>query len=257
MKQGIRIICLLAGLAVARPVVSQTIINAERLKNYHDSTVFSVFMAYNGTRGNVLTDRLDLEPSLLLVRPKHNVKLFGGYSLLSRSGDRILNSGFLHLRHNYKIDHRLKSFAFYQIQYNEILLLNRRTVAGSGLRFSFLRSDSTMFDLGAGIMREHEFLDASTLLPGETAVTRYWRLSMVSSFLRIVNDQLKFNNVLYFQPYLGDPGDFRLLNELSASYRLTEKISVVVQNTIRYDSRPPSPLVKTDIRLNVGLSLEI
>ena len=103
---------------------SQTIINAERLINGADSTIYSVSITYAGNRGNSNTDQLDISPAIVLLRKNNDYKLFGGYNLLSQAEKNILRGGFIHLRHNYSITDRIKTFEFYQLQFNDVLLLS-------------------------------------------------------------------------------------------------------------------------------------
>jgi len=121
---------LLVSCFFSMSVYAQTIINAEKLNSVNDSLAFSVQVGYSGTRGNAITDQIDLAPSFLLVNKLNDFKLFGGYSVLSSDETSLLNSGFAHIRHNFKISNRLKTFEFYQIQFNEVLLLSKRVVFG-------------------------------------------------------------------------------------------------------------------------------
>ena len=122
--------CVIIFLLLDNLGYSQTIINAERLIDDADSTIYAISLSYTGTRGNSNTDQLDISPAFILLRKKNEFKIFGGYSLLSESGNRILNSGFMHIRHNHKLTRRIKTFEFYQLQFNDALLLTKREVFG-------------------------------------------------------------------------------------------------------------------------------
>ncbi len=243
-------------LFIANSVSSQTIINAERFAGGTDSTIFALNFSYNGTRGNSNTDQFNIAPYVTLIRKKNDYMLFGGYSLLSRSNDRILNAGFIHLRHNYKITERFKSFEFYQLQFNEILLLTKREVFGAGLRYSFLIRDSLNFDLGVGIMRELEILNRKTLQPDELSETTYYRATCVSTLNWVAAKTIMINNVMYYQPYLKDFSDYRLLNDLKLIFTVSQHFKLITSVTARYDSKPPAILKNLDTAVNLGFELK-
>jgi len=245
---------LLVGVLFSSGVYSQTIINAEKLNSATDSLAFSLQLSYSGNRGNAVTDKFKLAPSFLIVGKKNDFKLFGGYSVLATGDKSYLKNGFAHIRHNYKITTRLKTFAFYQIQFNEVLLLHKREVIGTGLRYALVKKDSLNFDMGIGGMHESEFLDDETLLADEITNTFVIRAAVVSSFQWIMNEHVQFNNVLYYQPYLRNFEDFRILNDFSLTARINAGFSISMAFTIRYDSKPPSALTNFDSKMNVGLS---
>lgn len=241
---------------VANTVSSQTIINAERLTSEEDSTIYSLAFSYSGSRGNAVTDRLAISPSFILTKEQNEFKVFGGYSFLSQSNTTILHSGFVHLRHNYKFSKRLKSFSFYQRQFNEVLLLNRREVFGAGLRYRFLAKDSLNLDIGMSVIRETEILNKATLLPGEISETTYYRASCVSSFNWKLGKNLRIHNVIYFQPYLKNLSDYRLLNDFNLIFSISKQFELITALTTRYDNMPPGTLKATDNSIDFGFNLK-
>jgi putative salt-induced outer membrane protein YdiY len=232
---------------------SQTIINAEKLSSAKDSLTFSLELSYSGSRGNSVTDKIEFEPSFVLVRKKNDFKLFGGYTDLSTGDKSHLNNGFVHIRHNYKLMTRLKTFAFYQIQFNEVLLLRKREVIGAGLRYALIKKDSIRFNIGLGAMHESEFLFSNSLLLNEVINTFIFRGAVVSGFEWIINKSFKLNNVIYYQPYLMSFEDFRLLNEFSFTAKINHHFNVSASLTFRYDSRPPSALTNFDSVMDLGI----
>jgi hypothetical protein len=243
-------------LLISNIGLSQTIINAERLMGGKDSTIFSLAFSYNGTGGNAITNRVDIAPAIVLVREKSNLMLFGGYSLLSQSNDKILNTGFGHIRHTLRINKRFGTFEFYQRQFNEVLLLTRREVIGAGLTYKIVNSDSLKLDLNAGVMREVEILKEASLLPDELSETKYLRLSIVNSFSWYIGKLIRINNVIYYQPYIGDFADFRLLDDFNLIVALDNHIEFISSFTFRYDSQPPSALKSTDNSIAFGINLK-
>lgn len=235
---------------------AQTIINVERLSEGIDSTVFSVALSYEGTKGNANTDELDISLNTVFIRKRNEFKLFGGESLLAESGTEILNTAYAHARHNFEITERLKTFEFYQIQFNEVIHLNRREVAGAGLRYEFVQQDSIDFHVGAGAMREVELLDEAKLDSNEVALTRFYRANVFMAFHWKIGDIVTLINIAYYQPRFADMADFRFVNDFNLILKVTKHIEVVNEVALRYDSKPPSTLGNLDLGMNVGLNLK-
>jgi len=57
----------------------QAIINTERLIDGVGSTIYALSLSYNGTKGNVNTDQLNILPTFILLKKKNEYKIFGGY----------------------------------------------------------------------------------------------------------------------------------------------------------------------------------
>lgn len=235
---------------------SQTIINAEQLSDGKDSSIYALSFSYNGTRGNSTTDQLNVSPTILLLKEKNEFKLFGGYGLLSQSKNKILNGGFFHVRHNYKITNRIKTFEFYQLQFDEVILLTKREVFGAGLRFSLAEKDSLKSSLSIGLMRELEVLNKTTLLPNENSETTYYRATSVFSFKLIFGKTIKFDNIVYYQPHLKEFADYRILNDFALTVSISKHFNLITSITTRFDSQPPASLEKLDNLINFGFNLK-
>lgn len=235
---------------------SQTIINAERLIDGVDSTIYAISLSYNGTKGNSNTDQLAVSPSIILLRKKNEYKLFGGYNLLSESSKTILKGGYIHFRHNYKISERVKTFEFYQLQFNDVLLLTKREVFGAGFRFNLINKDSLKSNFNIGLMRELEILNKSALGLNEISETKYFRATTLFSIKWIFGKLVKIDNVIYYQPYLKDFYDYRILNDFRLTSSITNHFELVTSLTTRYDSKPPGSLEKLDNVISFGLNVK-
>lgn len=248
---------LLILLFAASGLYSQTIINAERVDNDKDSSVFALALNYSGTRGNANTNQLGVAPVVILKKKKNEFKVFGGYNILSSGQSNILNSGYAHARHNYALSKTLKTLVFYQVQFNEVLQLNKREVFGSGLKLVVLGQDSIHLATTFGVMHEFELLDVNRLQTGETAKTNFFRGSFIGSFTWKVNKYLQVTDVLYYQPWLGGLNDYRALNDFNLSIKLAKAFSLLVTSSFRFDSKPPSSLGNYDWNFRIGLNVKL
>lgn len=235
----------------------QTIINAERLGNKVDSTVLALSFSYNGTRGNSKTDQLDFSPAIVVIKKRNEYKAFGGYGLLSQTDNIILNTGYIHIRHNFKISNAIRTFEFYQLQFNNVLLLDKRELIGAGLRFVIFDQDSLGISFNAGAMRELELLNETSLPANEILETIYYRATLTNSIRYQFNKILRLDNVVYYQPYLGDLSDYRLLNDLNLSFTINDYFKLIASLSTRYDSRPPSTLKTLDNIISFGINLKL
>jgi len=247
---------LLLLIVLSNCVKSQTIINAESLTGSKDSTILAASISYTGNRGNLKTNQIDISPSFLMLRPHNEFKVFGSYNMLSQSGNKLLNSAYIHLRHNYRITNKIKTFEFYQIQFNEILILQKRELYGVGFRFDFIEKDSLKTRFSFGIMREKEELDPTKLQLNEIVNSDYFRLNNILSFKYIFSKNFTVDNVFYYQPYFKDFSDYRILNDIRFSSKISEHLALIITLNIRYDSAPPIILEKTDYSFNFGLNIK-
>jgi len=234
----------------------QTIINAEKNFEPGDTAFFSLSGEYEGNRGNSVVDQLDASLATGYRFTKHTFKLMGGYSTLMEDNEKILNGGHVQVRHNLSfLKKRMKSFLFYQLQFNDILLLTKRELVGAGVRGHLLFKGDDFLDVGTGVMYELEQLDPFYLLPVETSLTKYYRMSNMVSCRLTVGEKIGVNNVLYYQPWLEDFKDFRMLNDFSISFEVLENLAVDLTLVYRYDSDPPSALENGDMDIGTGLTL--
>ena len=142
---------------------SQTIINAEKYFQSDDTVFFAVSAEYAGNRGNSLVDQIDVSVAAGYRLKSHTFKLMGGYKTLLENYKKILNGGYMQVRHNYSfLNRRMKSFAFYQLQFNDILLLTKRELVGVGVRGHLVAKDDDFIDIGTGALYELEQLNRDT-----------------------------------------------------------------------------------------------
>ena len=232
---------------------TQAIVNAERFNTEKDSLVIAFSLQYSGTRGNVSTDRADIEPSFIYTGKKNDYKFLSSYGILFQGVNKILNNGFLHARHNYKFSNSLNSFVFGQAQFNDVLLLKKRLATGGGIRINAIKKDSLKLAFSLGLMYEDELIGSSNLPITEVLSTQFIRLTSMMSFKWILNKVVQIDNVVYVQPRITDLPDFRILNDISISFLLSKHLEFTVVSSYRFDSKPPSILKKYDANLSCGL----
>ena len=169
---------------------------------------------------------------------------------------------FSQFRYNFFINKKSRFFAFTQVQTNAILLLERRLLGGAGYRRNLIdiKKDTTRryeIDISAGLMQEEELLDRTNLPTDEKYHTNYTR--SILSLVAIIDfkGKLTIVNTTYFQQYIKNFNDFRLLNETNLMVQINKWLSIGVDLEYRYDSEPPSILKDRDFNTNLGLVFNI
>jgi hypothetical protein len=242
---------------VATLAYSQTIINAEKYFQPDDTAFFAVSAEYAGNRGNSIVDQLDVSIATGYRLKSHTFKLMGGYLTLLKNNEKILNGGYMQVRHNFAfLNKSMKTFAFYQLQFNDILLLTKRELVGAGVRGHLVAKGDDFLDAGTGAIYEVEQLYPDALLPGETSLTKYYRLSNVLSFRLSLNERIGITNVFYYQPWFGDFTDFRVLDDFAIDFEVAENLAVSLFLVYRYDSDPPAALKQEDLDVGTALTLK-
>jgi len=237
---------------------AQTIINAEKCFEPTDTTFFTLSVDYEGNRGNSMLDELDAASAYGISFKRNVFKLIGGYSTLIEDKSTILNGGYLQLRHNYSLnDALLRSFIFYQIQFNDVLLLSRRELLGLGLRGHILAKGDDFLDIGTGVMYELEQLDDALLEPSEETTSKLARMTNLLSGHLTLSERINITNVIYYQPDIKRFTDFRILNDFAVSFEIAKKLSVEMILVYRYDNEPPSALKQTDLNMGTGLVINL
>ena len=182
------------------------------------------------------------------------VWLFTASAKFSEENDeRSTNEAFGHLRWTRMRSPRWGYEAFGQMQFNEFLRLDRRSLLGGGFRFRLLRSPQQELFVGTGYMVEVERLDVPEDGPDEPKSTNHRWTNYLSWKRTIGARQVRLGNTVYFQPRLDAPDDFRALNESTLEVNLTEKLSLGLHLRIAHDNRPPVDVEKTDYSLSNSL----
>jgi hypothetical protein len=168
-------------------------------------------------------------------------------------GKEYSNNALLHLRHLQDLEGVVDPELFAQINYDKSNLLLFRSLFGAGLRLSLISDTLANLDYGTSYMYEYEDID----LP-ETAdhpsKTKHHRWSNYLSYSNNVSKNSRISVVIYAQPRLDNFTDVRFLSENHLKVGLTDKLSLSVSFSIRFDSKPPDGVKDTDTNTKVGFT---
>ena len=164
---------------------------------------------------------------------------------------RTVNDFFAHLRWTEMRSPRFGFEGFLQAQTNQFQRLDRRLLAGGGVRFGLLRSADAEVFLGTGYMLEHERLDplsgAGSTRPEETDHHRW--TSYLNLKLELFEERLLISTTTYVQPRFDEFSDLRLLHETDLAIPLTEHLRLGFSISLSHDSEPPEGVKDTDVSL--------
>lgn len=259
MRHHLRIVFFsLALTVIAQLSFSQAIVNTEKISgDEKEKFHLGIELSIKGERGNTNVFELDENFSVGYRVGNNWLRLIGGNRLLSQKDADLINYAFIQIRYNYFFSQRVRTFHFFQLQSNKAILLKSRRLVGSGLRFSIFRSDSFIFDIGAGLMYEEEFLNEEFLLITEPSVTKLVRLTNILVLKYQLNDRLTFVNINYSQPSLKKLSDFRVLDELNFLVKLAKNFEIDLALKWRLDNDPPAFLKKNDLNFQIGLIINM
>ena len=249
---------LLLALAGPAPAAAQAILNVEGLQSRDVEGLHTeINTRLNASSGN--TDLLQVGGTLAVGfrAPRHWIRLFLGLERLKKDDAKLLDNRYVHLRYNYFFGQRFRSFHFYQLQTNQNLLLKRRCLLGSGLRFRALGGDGGNLEIGSGVMYEAEALQRSGLEAGEEGDTRTLRLSNLLVASWDLGQEARLVAVAYHQPDVGRFGDYRFLGEALLTVGITGGLSLDMALDWRHDSRAPRTLETDDVSLKAGITYRL
>ena len=226
-------------------------VNIESMRNEKDDTLSGFVQGgLNFQKSNI--DILEANASVRLdyhIRKYREKILFlGSYGLGQQDGKDFKNEMFTHLRLNaYPVDKKsaLSGEAFYQIQKDDFELLQIRQLFGCGGRIESNKSKPLRLAFGLGMMADHEKIKNVD----HNVVVRS------TNYLSLLHKTEKINTfaVIYLQPRIVKPSDFRILSEITNEIKITKVLSFNFTLSYRYDSDTPDGVIKNELKSNGSL----
>lgn len=141
------------------------------------------------------------------------------YEIIKSQKDDFSNKGMQHFRYNYKLNRFLTLEAFTQAQFNKVLNLNFRGLAGTGLRAKVLGLDNFRIYSGLAYMFEYEEPKQ------DVKAEKNHRISSYVSITFKPGDNFTLVNTTYFQPRIDYFADHRLSNNLDIIFKISKQLS--------------------------------
>lgn len=235
---------------------SAQLVNIETKRIHADSVLFSVqndfsfvLTSNNGDYIYRIIDNMALHVKTRNYR--HNFFFVGNYNLFKSKDREFSNILMFHFRHIYKLMDRLRVESLYQIQEDQLLNINERSLAGLGLRLRLINNEHLHLNVGSTYLYEREKSDEFERVDYFHRNSSYCALSF-----ELPDRGVTISNTLYFQPLFKDFSDYRLLEEFKLSVAITKAISLNSLFVYYIDQVTPSGESQSRINSMMGFGIQ-
>lgn len=173
--------------------------------------------------------------------------LIGNYRLIDSENKNLQNAWFLHGRFNYKFTDLLRLEAFLQGQYNQLLVVEQRNLAGVGLRVKWMDKENFTGYAGNSYMYEIEYSDEAGTTAYNHRNSTYLTLSYFPK-----SERFSVANTVYYQPLYKDLSDYRILEQFRLDIPLAKWFKVFAIYNYYFDSKTPLNTDEYTANLNFG-----
>jgi hypothetical protein len=178
---------------------------------------------------------------------RHRILAITDLSFIKAGDQDFVNSGYQHVRYNYKIVNRVTWEAFVQGQYNRVLLLDRRYLVGTGPRFKVVKKKNFRVYTACLYMYEYQVQNFDSITKYNNRLSTYVTVSFALSKI------LDFTSTTFYQPNLADFADYRIANDSALEFNLSQKLNFRVGFNMLYDTRQPRGIPAMTYMLKNGI----
>ncbi|TNF37071.1 MAG: DUF481 domain-containing protein [Gammaproteobacteria bacterium] len=230
------------------------IVNIESMRSDDETPGFKLQASFNVNGKNGNSQKTNLETGLLFRWNQQTSRqmLIMTYEYGETSDVKDTQNSFAHLRHIQDINSRLAWEVFTQMESDEFKRLSLRALLGAGVRINLVDQGASYKSwLGLGAFRSREELEED---PGITEdLTEYaTRANIYHGFRYPLSETSRLFNTIYYQPVIGDAGDYRILEQFGISVDVTRDLSLKVSLDVKHDNEPPISVKQTDTSYNTG-----
>lgn len=233
-------------------------VNIEKYNNMNSSNGFNGNLSFyiSAKTGNTDTQEFEIDGRLNFKGDKFYSFLIGQGEYGWNKGKEYSNNALLHFRYIRELDEIFNPEIFVQINYNKSRLLLFRSLAGLGMRITLLSDSVSNFTYGTAYMYEYENLDNSKSI-FQLSETKHHRWSNYISYSNTLTNNSRLSIVIYTQPRFDNFNDLRMLSENHLSVGFTNRLSLSINFSLMYYSRPPIGVKELDTNTKVGLTIKL
>jgi putative salt-induced outer membrane protein YdiY len=211
-------------------------------------------LGYDLTTGNIRTNTLGLAATLVRRTNRDKTTLYATYveSKNNTSGVTETTANAIRGGARYEIDltGRWVAFGFADFEFNEIQLLDLRTVLGGGIGYYFIRNDRTQFQVfGGGAYNREKFSTGLIRNSGELLIGEEFSFKL--------SERVSFQERFQFFPNMSDTGEYRITFDAGVNSKLTKWLTWNITVSDRYISNPPFGSRNNDLLLTTGLGVTL
>jgi hypothetical protein len=168
-------------------------------------------------------------------------------------GLTLTRKTFEHARTRIELDPRWRWEAFAQHEYDQFRRLSLRALAGTGPALQIVDAKAIGLLAGAAYLYEYERLDTRPGTIDAGLRTTAHRASVYLTGHEEPSTGVLIVETVYAQPRLDQPGDLRLLGELSVQSKLASRVALKDSFTVAYDRTPPDGVRRYDTQLEAAV----
>lgn len=200
---------------------------------------------------------LSLESSLdiIYVSKEHAYYLSGELNHYQATGDPVISMGYAHVRMDLKRKARLSGEWYTQFNFDHSRHLQLRYIAGAGLKYQLVQREEIDFDVGTGLMFEHEKWGNLAKDGTHTFNDMLKSSSYIKTNIELT-DEINLAYITYYQiGYDETIEDYRqrVSAQLQLEFVFSKHFSFMVEGSVHYENKPVIPINKTIYGLQNGL----
>ena len=143
------------------------------------------------------------------------------------------NTGFQHVRYNYKINERITWEVLVQAQYNQIMKMDYRAIAGTGPRFKIFKNENFGTHLGVIYLYEDEKITDVKDPVFDSRLSTYLSLAWK------ISKDIEFISTTFYQPNFVDISDYRIATNNLFEIDIHKHLAFRTGFDLLYDTRQP------------------
>jgi hypothetical protein len=232
-------------------LVNSQVINIESKRFLNDTNGFvgRADLNFNVTQNVQQVMTLGFNIHMQYQYNKHRLLAISDFAFIKAGPTDFVNNGYQHLRYGYKIIDRLTWETFGQAQYNLVLKLDRRYLAGTGPRLKVIKKKNIRLYVAALYMFEHQEQDNETIIQDNNRISSYVTFN-------IGFNKLDLSNTTFYQPLLSDASNYRIASDSNLDITLTGHFNFRIGFNLLYDTHQPPGIPALVYTLKNGLSFK-
>ena len=236
------------------PIPALAIVNLEDVhtRDFEEGFNGALGVDLSGASGNSDEGTILLSTQLHWKKASRSNILLANYSYGKANGQINTDKAFFHLRHIQSIDPNYAWELFTQLQNDRFARLSLRSLLGGGVRYKLVQEENR-YIFGVGSFYERDRLSKTSSALNEPSTHLDWRANLYLIVGHNLNKQSHLYSTLYYQPTLGDIGDYHVLLQGGVKIKMTDNLKLHMGVNARYDSQPPTAVEDYDINYRSGL----
>ncbi|HUF13309.1 MAG TPA: DUF481 domain-containing protein [Longimicrobiales bacterium] len=167
-------------------------------------------------------------------------------------GVRVAESYMASLRADGRPEARVSPFLFGSAERDRFKLLDLRTNAGGGVKYTFLRAEDTEVSLSLAVLHNREdfrIADAPTQTDGRLS----WRFKGAHE----LREGVRVENVSFYQPVWERADDYTMQSENIVAVQVFSMLALTASYVYQRDSTPPPDVEPDDHHMKLGVQLQL